>query len=94
MSPLIRFIFMTMSLFIIAMFMKPNKNKQIEKFTHFKLPGEYIGSKIHATLDNHGNAICYSYQQPSGDGNLGCTQVPCPNKYQDNIVCWSCCNYH
>ena len=70
-------------LIIFSLFMNYNKSEGFDAFT-----------KVHVRLDKDGNALYYSYQQPSGNGELGCTQVPCPSKYNDKYVCWCCCNYH
>lgn len=74
-------------LFILWYLAVPPVSGNMENF------GDYVGPKIHLQLDNYCAPIRYSYQQPSGDGIYGCTQVPCPEKY-DEYVCWNCCNYH
>ena len=62
----------------------------------FELPGGELplGSRIHVRLNSDGNSRYESFKPPSAHGELGCTQVPCPNKYADNKTCWCCCNYH
>ncbi len=68
----------------------------------FELPGSFdlpggslpLGSRIHVRLDSNGNALYESFKPPSAHGEHGCTQVPCPNKFADNMTCWCCCNYH
>ncbi len=66
-------------------------------------PFHYIGSKIHIRLDKDYSPLYFSYQMPSGNGEYGCTQVPCPkftgcyadlNKYDNTHVCWDCSNFH
>lgn len=54
---------------------------------------EGIKPRIHAKIGNKGQVIYYSHQSPSQNGELGCTQVPCPFSMGDNITCWCCCNY-
>lgn len=54
-----------------------------------------IQSRLHAKVDSDGNPIYWDYLPPSMTGEHGCTQVACPeNRYEDNITCWHCCNYH
>ena len=95
MHALFLFIFITVSLLLLASFTgTSNKRYNNEPF------GD-IGRRIHVKLNQKNCEPAYfSYQQPSGNGELGCTQVPCPEKsnffpdgYPDRIVCWSCCNY-
>ena len=105
------FLFVTISLLIISMFVKPiNYNKPIENFgdKNYGFVGNYnefmdmgelsdhneFGRRVHVKLDKDGKAVYHSFQQPSGNGELGCTPVPCPNGYADHAVCWCCCNYH
>jgi hypothetical protein len=67
-------------------------NQSSKKGEHF---GE-IKQRLHAKIDCNGNAVYYSPQSPTMNGELGCTQIPCPEnpeKFGDNITCWSCCNY-
>lgn len=52
-----------------------------------------LRSKVHVKLDRYGNTIYQSPQSPPMNGELGCTQVPCPSKYPDDYICWCCCNY-
>lgn len=79
------FILSIITLLILWFFAVP----KVETFS------EYIGPKIHLQIDNNCNPVSYSYQQPSGDGIYGCTQVPCPDDYDNNMyICWNCCNYH
>lgn len=54
---------------------------------------EGIKPRIHAKIDKNGDAAYYSWQSPHMNGEQGCTQVPCPSKFDDNIICWCCCNY-
>lgn len=62
------------------------------------IPGEEhfsgIKPRIHAKIGKRGEVIYYSWQSPSQNGELGCTQVPCPSYLGDNITCWCCCNFH
>lgn len=51
-----------------------------------------IHKKVHLKLDRDGNIIYQSFQSPTANGELGCTQIPCPDKYQDEYVCYQCCN--
>ena len=53
-----------------------------------------IKPRIHAKIGGDGEVIYYSQQSPSQNGELGCTQVPCPQGLGDNITCWCCCNFH
>lgn len=53
-----------------------------------------LGSRIHIVVSRDGEPLSFSYQQPSGDGINGCTQVPCPQGYPDRVTCWCCCNFH
>lgn len=52
-----------------------------------------IGSPVHVVISRQDAPLSYSFQQPSGDGLQGCTQVPCPAGYPDKLTCWRCCNY-
>ena len=56
--------------------------------------GEPVGRRLHVIVNRDGEPLNVSYQQPSGNGISGCTQVPCPDGYQDNLTCWCCCNFH
>ena len=60
----------------------------------FELPGLPLRSRVHVKLNKNGNTIYESLKPPSAHGELGCTQVPCPSKYADDVTCWCCCNYH
>ena len=53
--------------------------------------GMPLHSTIHVKLGKNGYQ---SFKPPSAHGEYGCTQVPCPKKYDDNMVCWACCSYH
>lgn len=57
-----------------------------EKFTP-------IRAFLHANMDENNNAINYSYQSPHMNGIQGCAIVPCPENYNEKIICWKCCNY-
>jgi len=61
----------------------------LPKNEHF----EGIKPKVHAKLDKNGNAVYYSQQSPHMNGEQGCAVVPCPEKFDDNVTCWCCCNY-
>lgn len=67
------------------------KRQEIE---NFELPGEYIGPKPNIEIDKYGKPLAITYMQPTYLGKKGCTIVPCPKNYSNNLVCWSCCNYH
>ena len=85
MKPLFLFIFITISLLVLASFTIRSNNRE---------PFDEVGDKIHVKLNKKCQPEYYSYQQPSGNGELGCTQVPCPDGYSDRMVCWDCCNFH
>lgn len=54
-----------------------------------------IRARIHVKLDRDNiTPIYYSPQSPPMNGESGCTQVPCPDNFDDNLVCWSCCQYY
>lgn len=53
-----------------------------------------IGQKIHVKLDCDNNFIYADFQSPRQNGERRCTQIPCPEGYQDSLVCWRCCLYH
>ena len=61
------------------------------RFEHF---GDPIGSRLHVRLGKNFEPGYFSYKPPSAHGESGCTQVPCPPEYEDNLTCWSCCDYH
>jgi len=63
------------------------KNEHNEHF-------EGIKPRVHAKLDKNGNAVYYSPQSPHMNGEQGCGVVPCPDKFDDNVTCWCCCNYY
>lgn len=63
------------------------------KFFEQNFVYEGIKPKLHVKLNKNGDAIYYSWKSPRMDGEQGCTQVPCPSKFDDNITCWCCCNY-
>ena len=65
----------------------PNNNSKCENF-------EELGRHLHVKIDCDGNIVYQKFQSPSQDGELGCTQVPCPKWIPDNRTCWSCCGYH
>lgn len=76
----------------IWLFYQSIKENRVEGFS---LPGELpLGTRMHIRLTPNGDALYESPQQPSQNGELGCTQVPCPAKFSDNKTCWCCCNYH
>ena len=54
---------------------------------------EGLTQKINVRLDENGNVISYNWKFPRMNGKLGCAIVPCPDKFDDSFVCWSCCNY-
>lgn len=113
------FLFVTMSLLIISMFVKPVNANSVENFYSYRNDGNgymysnhkfgnynqfsdlgelndfnEFGRRIHVKLDKDGKAVYHSFQQPSGNGELGCTQVPCPDGYSDTAICWCCCGFH
>ena len=53
-----------------------------------------FGRHIHVKVDKRGKIVYESYQSPSQNGELGCTQVPCPSHIDQNKTCWCCCNFH
>ena len=110
MSPLFLFVFITISLLILACFASgPNGNNQYKTETFGNNDFPDFGRPIHLILPTPCRKAYISYQAPSGHGQLGCTQVPCPPKtfehlpedikasmppgFQSNVTCWSCCNY-
>jgi|AntRauTorckE6833_2_1112554.scaffolds.fasta_scaffold42592_3 hypothetical protein len=64
-----------------------------QEIENFELPGEYVGPKPNIEIDKYGKPIAVTYMQPTQLGKHGCTIVPCPKNYSNNLVCWSCCNY-
>jgi hypothetical protein len=56
----------------------------------------YNWRRVHIKLGTNGEKSTYSIQPPSARGINGCTQVPCPQKFNkyNNVVCWNCCNFH
>lgn len=57
-------------------------------------PFDGIKPRVHAKIGGKGEVLYYSWQSPSQNGELGCTQVPCPKYLEDNVTCWCCCNFH
>ncbi len=94
MVSLFLFIFVTISLLIIASFMAPNQQniltalenefEQEENFSDTTF-GD-VGRPIHVRLGHKNQKPCYlSYQMPRGHGDWDCTQVPCPDNIMDDI---------
>lgn len=78
-------------LIILFWFTIPNNNK-METFQDPFM--QYIGKKVHIKLNNKRGIHFASYQSPSDHGYHGCAIVPCPNGFEDDLVCWCCCGYH
>jgi hypothetical protein len=113
MSPLFLFIFITISLLLIACFASPQYKTETIAYSSKEAFGnnDYpdFGRPIHIILPTACRKAYLSYQAPGGHGELGCTQVPCPNNafemlpkdvqasmpkgFQSNVSCWRCCNY-
>ncbi len=72
-------------LIIVLLTVLFNPTNRTEKF-------QPMGAPLHVKLDSDSNAIYISYQSPTANGELGCTQVTCPAKF-NNYTCWCCCNY-
>lgn len=80
-----------LAIIVIALFLFINLGESQE---NFELPGHPLRSRFHIKLDCRGNQIYSSLKPPPAHGELGCTQVPCPKGYADDLTCWRCCNYH
>ncbi len=82
-----RILFLIFISLIVILLMRNSKREQFN---------QYVGRPIHARLDDYDNnkVLYFSWQMPSGNGEYGCTQVPCPKTVPDYMVCWDCCNYH
>jgi len=123
MSPLFLFIFITISLLLIACFASPQYKTETFAYSSLKNISQFpsmketfgnndypdFGRPIHIILPTACRKPYISYQAPSGHGELGCTQVPCPKNafnmlpkdvqasmpqgFESNISCWRCCNY-
>jgi len=66
-------------------------------YTNYKKEafGTPLRDKIHVIIDGFGRTLNKSFQSPRQDGyGSTCALVPCPRGYDDDLVCWNCCNYH
>lgn len=92
--------FLILLTFLLVIVILMGKSKFNEPFTNNSIRDRMSwGRHHHVVVADDGHLKYSSFQQPSGDGIYGCTQISCPpnvNHYSckysnnDRMICWSC----